>query len=186
MVKNPISISGSFAAWQPSTWPVAPSKWNVSLIGTLREIFEKSILNEIDSVIADAGGNLEGCGHVVAIALLCALDGISSYGYGARSGKQVPEFVREHFPLEYRSHATPLLKLYRHAMVHSWNLFEAGLLTGDEPVGVNNGVIYFGLRNFRDAISEAMNDYLKDLVSDKKLQAKTLQRYKQLKASAKG
>jgi hypothetical protein len=119
MVKYPMSISGSFAAWQPSTWPVAPSKWDVNLIETLREIFEKSILNEIDDVIADAGGTLEGRGHVVAIALLCALDTISSYGYGARSGRQIPEFVRDHFPLEYRSHAAALQKLYRHAMVHS-------------------------------------------------------------------
>src|ERR1700732_4450900 len=90
--------SSGFLAWQPSTWPPAPQTWNAGLIATVQKIFEESMLNEIENVIADAGKNLEHRGHVVAIALLCALDAISSYGYGAKSGKQIPDFVQAHFP----------------------------------------------------------------------------------------
>lgn len=90
-----------FIAWQPSTWPVPPASVNEQFRDTLHRIFEESILAEINNVIADAhaqNGDLQHRGHVVAIALLCALDAISSYGYGARCGKQIPDFVREHFP----------------------------------------------------------------------------------------
>ncbi len=177
--------SAAFHAWQPSTWPKAPSKWDVGLIATIRQIFDESILNEIDNVIKDAGGNLEHRGHVVAIASLCALDAISSYGYGARSGKQIPDFVRAHFPPNYQPHADALLCLYRNAMVHSWNLFEAAIKPGNDPVTRAKGVLCFGLLHFRQAISKAVNDYLKKLKTDQNLQATTLKRYRQLKASAK-
>jgi hypothetical protein len=63
------------------------------------------MLNEIDNVIADAGGDLQHRGHVVAIALLCALDASSSYGYGRKNGKQILPFVRTHFPGDNRPHA---------------------------------------------------------------------------------
>src|SRR5207253_8092650 len=32
-------------AWQPSTWPAAPSKWNADLVPVLRKIFKESILD---------------------------------------------------------------------------------------------------------------------------------------------
>jgi hypothetical protein len=161
------------------------------LIATIRKIFEESILDEIDNVIADAGGNLVHRGHVVAIASLCALDAMSSYGYGAKSAKQIPDFVRAHFPASYHVQADELLRLYRHAMVHSWNLFEAAILPGNDPVTIDNGVLCFGLIDFRDAISKGMDDYLnvddylKKLEADQKLQEMTLKRYRKLKASAK-
>jgi hypothetical protein len=180
-----VAPSSAFRAWQPSTWPNAPSKWDASLVGTIRQIFEGSILNEIDNVIDDAGGNLEHRGHVVAIALLCAIDAISSYGYGARNGKQIPYFVRAHLPAEYHPHATNLLRLYRHAMIHSWNLFEAAILPGNDPVTKDNGLLCFGLLHFRDTISKGVEDYLKDLETNKRLQTMTLKRYRKLKSSAK-
>ncbi len=172
-------------AWQPSTWPKAPAKWNAGFSAIIRRIFEDSMLNEIDNVIADAHDNLEHRGHVVAIALLCALDAISSYGYGARSGRQIPDFVRAHLPADYRPHADALLRLYRHTMVHSWNLFEAAVLPGNDPVTVSNGRLCFGLLHFRKALSEAVESYFKKLATDSTLQTMTLRRYRKLKSSAK-
>jgi hypothetical protein len=81
------------------------------LIDVLRKIFEESILNEIGNVITDVGGDLRHRGHVVAIAILCALDAISSYGYGAKSGKQIPDFIRAHFPAEFHPHTRSILYL---------------------------------------------------------------------------
>lgn len=170
--------------WQPSTWPKAPLKWDHSLVAMMQAILEQSILNEINNVIADAAGNLEHRGHVVGIALLCALDAISSYGYGAKSGRQMPAFVRAHFPADYHPHASALLRLYRHAMIHSWNLFEAAILPGNEPVTMENGVLCFGLLDFRDAISKGAEDYLTKLETDQRLQGMTLKRYRQLTNSA--
>ena len=80
-----VGAQPAFVAWQPSTWPVAPASVNEDFICTLKRIFEESILGEISNVIDDAltaNGDLQHRGHVVAISLMCALDAISSYGYG--------------------------------------------------------------------------------------------------------
>jgi hypothetical protein len=175
----------AFYAWQPSTWPAAPATWDPALIVTIRRIFEESMLNEIGNVIADAGGDLQHRGHVVAIGLLCALDAISSYGYGRKNGKQIPPFIRAHFPGDYRPHAKRLLKLYRHAMVHSWNLFAAAILPGFDPVTNDGVVLCFGLLNLRDALSKGVEDYLAKLATSRTLQTATLTRYRQLRNSSK-
>lgn len=175
-------------AWQPSTWPGAPTAVDEKFIFTLKRIFEESILGEIENVISDAqaqNGDLRHRGHVVAIALLCALDAISSYGYGARCGKQMPEFVVAHFPPKYRAHARSLLTLYRHAMVHSWNLFEVSITPGNEQIAKAGGTVSFGLLNFFDALKIAGGEFLEQLEHDARLQKNTLERYRQLRKTAK-
>lgn len=170
--------------WQPSRWPAPPASWDPALIETLRSIFKESMMDEIDNVIADAHRDLRHRGHVVTLALLCALDTISSYGYGARSGNQIPPFTEAHFPQEYRPFAEAILKLYRHAMVHSWNLFGASLLPGEEPVTETNGVISFGILNLRKALGESIESYLKAVETLPVLQQMTLTRYRALRESA--
>lgn len=177
-----------FIAWQTSTWPPAPATVEEQFVITLKQIFEESILGEIANVISDAqadNGNLEHRGHVVGIALLCALDAISSYGYGARSGKQIPEFIRAHFPAPYHRHADSLLTLYRHSMIHSWNLFEVALTPGNEQIRKTGNVLTFGLLNFFEALSIAAGEFLEQLAVDSGLQRKALQRYQQLRSTAK-
>jgi hypothetical protein len=177
----------AFRPWQPSTWPDAPATVNEDFIEKLGAIFDVSILGEIDNVIGDAkkaNGGLTQRGHVVAIALLCALDAISVYGYGG-SDEQIPDFVKAHFPAEYRPYANKLLILYRHNMVHLWNLFRAALLPGNEPIVEKDGVLCFGLMHFRDALHAAVVDFLDKLRTDGALQTKTLQRYGKLRRSAK-
>lgn len=139
---------------------------------------------KIDNVIGDASERLEHRGHVVAIALLCALDAISSYGYGAQNGRQIPDFVRNHFPSEYKNYGGKLLKLYRHAMVHSWNLFQASILPGNEAVTFKGNTLCFGLLNLRTALWQAVEDFLTKLAASEKLQKKTLSRYRSLARSA--
>jgi hypothetical protein len=184
-------ITGAFAgpvdpfrAWQPSTWPNAPARWDNRLSGTIRRIFEESIFLEIDNVISDAGGDLEHRGHVVGIALLCALDAVSSYGYGRRNGRQIVDFVPQHFPVEFHPFAGDLVTLYRNAMIHSWNLFKAYISPGNEPITRASGTFGFGLLTFRNALYAGMNDYLTKLDVNTTLQQKTLRRYRELKASA--
>src|SRR5438045_9368556 len=131
-----------FIAWQPSTWPAAPTSVDEQFVYTLKQIFEQSILAEINNVISDATkctGDLQHRGHVVAIALLCALDAISYYAYGAKSGGQIPDFVTAHFSAEYQPHAEALRKLYRNAMIHSWNLFEVAISPGNERISSAGG-----------------------------------------------
>jgi len=142
------------------------------------------MLDEIDNVIADAqkcNGDLQHRGHVVAIALLSALDAVSFYAYGRDA---IPAFVEAHFPPEYRPHAHRLLTLYRHIMVHRWNLFRAALLPGNDPIIEQNGVLCFGLLHFRDALRAAVEDFLQRLGSDTALQTRTLRAYSRLRRSA--
>lgn len=176
-----------FYAWQPSTWPNPPAAVDGDFVETLKRIFEDSILGEINNVISDAqrcNGNLQFRGHVVAIALLCALDAISSYGYGAKSGNQIPDFVRAHLPTEFGPHADALLRLYRHAMVHSWNLFEVSIYPAHEPV-TNNRAISFGLLTFFDALIQGTESFLNQLENAPTLQANALKRYTDLTRTAK-
>lgn len=176
-----------FIAWQPSTWPTAPGAADEAFILILKRIFEESILSEIANVISDAekcNGDLQHRGRVVAIALLCAMDALSSYGYGAKNGKQIPAFVRAHFPDEYRPHAQALLKLYRHAMVHSWNLFRVSISPGQENISEAGGTLSFGLLNFFGALTFAAADFLERLAVDPNLQRNTLIRYRKLRNSA--
>ncbi len=182
------SPAPEFRAWQPSTWPPAPAAVDEDFINTLKRIFEESILGEINNVIEDAKGRtggLEHRGHVVAIACLCALDAISSYGYGALCGKQIPDFMRAHFPREYHQHADAILVLYRHAMIHSWNLFEVSITPGSEGIREDRGTISFGLLNLYEALVLATEDFLDNVLNNKMLRENALARYAELRNSAK-
>lgn len=146
-------LPAGFLPWQPSTWPSLDSA-GLELAPTLRRIFECTILGEINNVISDAeksGGSLEFRGHVVAIALLCALDAISSYGYcseSCRSGKQIPKFVRAHFPQEYGPHAKTLLRLCRHAMGIAGICLRRPFFQGRSRSSLHDGTLPFGLKRF--------------------------------------
>lgn len=173
-----------FLAWQPSTWPKAPAAVDEQFILTLKTIFEEAILAEINNVIEDAThrtGSLEHRGHVVAIALMCALDAVASYGY---RHKHVKDFIANHFPHDYRAHADTIYELYRCTLVHSWNLFEATILPEREPITSTGGTISFGLLNFFEALVFAVGNYLERLEADTALQANTLARYAELRQKA--
>lgn len=145
------------------------------------------MLIEIKNVIDDANarnGNVEHRGHVLAISMLCALDAISSYGYGALNGKQMTPFIEAHFPTDYRPFAERVLRLYRHASVHSWNLFEVAITPGNEPVADAGGVVSFGLLNLFDALKIGTVDFLNKLSGDATLQSAARTRYKKLRETA--
>lgn len=145
------------------------------------------MLMEINNVIGDAtarNGNLEHRGYVVAIALFCALDAISSYAYGPKSGAQIPGFIRAHFPAEYRPFAQDVLKLFRHAAIHSWNFFEVGIFPGNEGISRNGQVICFGLLDFFNALKSATEDFLENLAGDDALQTTARKRYESLRSKA--
>lgn len=176
-----------FVPWRPSAWPDAPSN-DHEFAMVLQRIFEVSMLIEITNVIEDASarsGSLEHRGHVLAISLLCALDAISPYGYGRLYGRQIPPFIRAHFPDEYRPFADAVLELYRHALVHSWNLFEVAITADSEGISANNGVISFGLLNFFDALKSATENFLEHLACEANLHTKALARYNALRRTAK-
>jgi hypothetical protein len=175
-----------FVPWQPSQWPPAPID-DHEFVLVLKRIFEQSMLIEIQNVIDDAtalNGSVEHRGHVLAISMLCALDAISSYGYGAKSGKQIPDFVKSHFPQRYRPFAGSILFLYRHATVHSWNLFKVAMTPGDDDVSESGGVLSFGLLNFFGALKCATEDFLDELSQDAGLRSTARARYESLRKNA--
>lgn len=173
-----------FIAWQPSTWPAAPSAVDEKFIYALKRIFEESILGEIGNVIADvqkSNGDLQHRGHVIAISLMCALDAIASYGY---RGHHVSDFIRVQFPSNYHPHADQIYELYRNSLVHSWNLFEASIYPDKTRIKLEGGSIAFGLLDFFEALVQATESFLESLANDAVLQKNTLERYKELRETA--
>lgn len=172
-------------AWQPSTWPAPPAAVNEKFVETLKEIFEYSILLEVMNVIDDAkksNGSLAHRGHVIAIALMCALDAVASYGY---RGHHVAEFIKAHFRRDYAAFAEDIYELHRCSLVHSWNLFVAAIYPDDTKINKDGGVLVFGLLDFFDVLVQATEDFLDRLGGDATLQTNTLKRYRELKATAK-
>jgi hypothetical protein len=175
----------AFVAWQPSTWPVPPSAVEEKFIFALKRIFEESMLGEIGNVIADAhksNGDLQHRGHVVAISLMCALDAIASYGYRKH---HVADFINAHFPSDYHPYADQIYELYRCSLVHSWNLFEASIYPDRTKVRLENGTVAFGLLDFYEALVRGTEDFLERLANSSVLQKNSLERYNDLRGTAK-
>jgi hypothetical protein len=172
-------------AWQPSTWPLTPAAVDDSFVTNLKQIFEESILGEIHNVIDDAtrsNGDLQHRGHVIALALMCATDAIASYGY---RGKHVQVFVTNHFPVEYQKFSARIYNDFRLDLVHRWNLFAAAIYPDNSGIREENGILVFGLLNYFEALVAATEDFLDNLARNTALQSSTLERYEELRSSAK-
>jgi hypothetical protein len=178
------AIPPLFVAWQPSTWPTPPAAVDEKFVFTLKQIFEESILGEIENVMSDVrqvNRDLQHRGHVIAIALMCALTAISSYGY---RGQHAAKFIRKHFRPDYHPHADQIYTLYRNSFMHSWNLFRASVYPDDSKIKLEGGAVAFGLLDFSQALVQATENFLETLESDAILQRNTLKRYKTLRDSA--
>ena len=174
-----------FAAWQSSTWPAASTISPDEFIGVLKRIFEESILGEVRSVIDDitkSNGTLAFRGHVVAISMMCALDAISSYGY---RGKKNGKFITAHFPAKYHPYADQIYEVFRLSLVHTWNLFEASLYADNSPIRLEGGTLAFGLLNFFDALVTGTEYFLNCLPAGGDLLANSINRYEELRTTAK-
>jgi hypothetical protein len=172
--------------YQPSTWRLAPERFDQTFHATLEKIFNDTMLDELRNVVEDiekardhSPSSLVHRGHVVAVAYMCALDAISTYGY---KGQPVKKFVKAHFPAVYRPYASRIYRGYRNHLVHAWNLFgNAALLPGnDDPSLDRNGVLQFGILNFALAFEKAVHDFLAKLKTDVTLQERALYRYRVL------
>lgn len=177
---------GNFLPWQPSTWPRAPLHFNPEFHQTLARIFKETMLDELRNVIGDIQKAnpaveypLTKRGHVVAVACMCALDTIASYGYRVHRGDHVRAFIREHFPPQYKPFAKRIYPDYRLPLVHSWNLFGTGaLLPGNDPITRRNGQILVGILNFVEGFETAVADFLTKLEKNRKMQQVALRRYR--------
>jgi len=183
--------------WQPSTWPQVPSAYNQEFDTVLKEIFTESLILEIQNVIDDAP-SLEHRGHVVALSILCAIDTLSSYAFRDLNRNRCPacgrtdsvgpryqKYIEQFFPREYGVFASRIYKLYRNSITHSWNLFEATMRPGNQPIQELNGTVAVGLLHFFDSLKTSVSNFFERLSSDPELQAAALSRYRELQATAK-
>lgn len=178
------AVPPAFVVWQPSTWPPAPQAIDDKFIFTLKCIFEESMLGEINNVIGDiskSNGDLQHRGHVVAIALMCALDAIASYGY---RGHHISDFVKAHFRADYHPHADDIYQLYRCSLVHSWNLFEAAICPDKTKIKTEDGSLTIGLLDLFECLVQATEDFMEKLTYTPALQKNTLERYEELRKTA--
>ena len=173
--------------WQPTTWPDPPHIYVAGFSETLEKIIKETMLDEINNVISDANqvnGGLTHRGHVVILALMCAVDSIAAYPFSGGVGKRYTNFIKTYFPDEYQPFASVIYKLYRNSSVHNWNLFEVGIWPGSESVSTDGGSLSFGLLNFQDALTQAVESFLKDLPNKPDLQTNCIRRYTELKRRA--
>jgi hypothetical protein len=177
-----------FVPSMPSTWPAAPREFDQAFHDRLTRIFRETMLEELRNVVGDIlaregveqNSALRNRGHVVAVAYMCALDSVSAYAF--KSGRRVAKFVRTYFPSDYKLYASRIYPEYRISLVHSWNLFgDVALLPGAQTVRETGAGLEFGILNFADAFERAVEDFLSALESDDKLQARALQRYREVK-----
>jgi len=211
-VKKEISTSGKvvcddlterkkFISYQPNSWPEINN--DISLFWKdLEKIFNETILSEIENVISDVkavNGGLEHRGHVIALALFCAIDTLSSYAYQGEKvimcseckrkdsiGPRYQKYIEEFFPNSYKPYASNLYKFYRNDLVHGWNLFEVSILPGNESITkTQDNVLKFGLLNFFDALKESVKNFGNEFKTDEKIQKDSKNRYQQLRLSAK-
>ncbi len=183
------SAIDGFISWQSSTWPDKLPSDGHELTLVIKRIFEGAIFAEINNVIEDAiirTKNLDGRGFVVCVSMLCALDAISAYGYGGNSGGQIPEFIRVHFPKDYRPFAMNIKKLCRNNSVHGWNLYGAEIHAGNEEIKYRNNRLSFGLLNFFDALKFGTEDFLNQLAHTQELQKMARARYGQVLSFRRG
>ena len=188
---------GVFIPWQPSTW----TEPDDNFLSNLETIFQTTILDEIGNVISDAqkaNGSLEHRGHVISLAMLCAVDTLSSYAF-LDIEKEVcetckrPDGVRGHyikyvedfFPDSYKPFSELIYKKYRNSTVHSWNVFEVGMLPGDEPIEMQGESLIFGLINFYKALQESVENFIETAKTNEEIQKSCLERYTRLRGSAK-
>ena len=174
-----------FKAWQPSTWPIPPTKYDNEFNQTMRIIFEDSLLSEIKNVVNDAP-TLEHRGHVIALSILCAIDAVSSYAFKSdKVGLRYKAYIKQFFPVEYKPYATEIYQLYRNSITHSWNLFQVGMLPDNTPIQKVNGNIILGLYHLLNALEISIYSFLDELQTNNSLQKATLYRYTKLKQKAK-
>jgi len=70
-------------------------------------------------------------------------------------------------------------------LVHSWNLFEASIYPDDREIALEGSSIAFGLLDFFEVLVQGTESFLESLASDAVLQRNTLERYKELRRTAK-
>lgn len=140
-----------FISWLPSMWPTPPASFTSQFADSLEIIFRETILDEIANVISDAKAQPSGLqhrGHVIALAMLCAVDALAGYAYGGKVGKRYVRFIQNFFPSDYRPFAEAIYNQYRNITVHSWNIFEVAILPGNEKIADTGGCLSFGLLHF--------------------------------------
>ncbi len=174
-----IAASGAFAitpnsgtfAWLPSTWPPAPVPIDSAFVDTLANIFRAGMLEEIQNVIDDAfasGGSLEHRGHVVAVAMMCALDSLSCFASKAKKQKvRIANFVQNFFPMEFHEFAEDIYLGFRNGLVHEWFLTRVVFLPDEEPITREDGKpVSMGLLTFQRGLEQSVSGFVDTLRSD--------------------
>jgi hypothetical protein len=179
--------TATFISWQPSTWPDVSNADAQDVIPVLRVIVRETVVDEIANVISDAitvNGDLQHRGHVVALALMCALDAVAAYGYRGGHGPQIVSFVGTHFPPQYRAYGQEIYELYRCALVHEWNLFKVAISPGEEPFRIIDGTLSIGLITLFNALCHGVEAFFTQLATDDRLLGNAGRHYNKLRLSA--
>jgi hypothetical protein len=173
----------------PSTWPAAPRKFDEGFAVLLQTLFEDAVLTEIRNVIEDSlarNNSLERRGHVIGVAMMCALDSLSCFAsMEPKQGDRIRHFIRKFFGPEFHPFADIVYRGYRNGLVHEWFLTTVAFTPDDEPVIVEaSGNISMGLLTFHKGLENSVSTFLKTLRADTATQRQALRRYRKLQQEA--
>lgn len=180
-----------FSAWLPSSWPITPTVVTPTFVETLHTVFHEGMLDEIRNVIDDAiarNGSLEHRGHVLAIAIMCAIDSVAAFtSQDMTKGAQQRRFTAfiGTYVAEIAPYADDLYGADRNSLIHSWFLFRVAMSPDDQPISREpSGGVSVGLLTLHAALLEGVSRYLTSLASNPSLGEAALAQYDQLRSSA--
>lgn len=184
-----VDSTSQFTPSQPSTWPAPPATFDNDFLRIFSTIVDETITKEFENVLSDIRNcsreGLKHRGHVIAVALLCAIDAVATYGYDDASIKngrvkmRYTNFITNHFPADYRQYAEKIYLQYRNASAHGWHFLEVSITPDNTPLQDSNGHLSVGLLNLFQALKTGINDFVSTLNQNPNLQSKTIIRYTQ-------
>ncbi|MHA2061782.1 MAG: hypothetical protein ACW963_05785, partial [Candidatus Sifarchaeia archaeon] len=135
------------------TWPTADDlekQTNDVIADFISKIYRKGVFCEINKLMTcDQYKNCAGIGHIVLIAITCAIDSLSAFASGGgRVGDRFTGFIAKYFPNKYSGKENSIYKAFRCDSVHGWNLHRStisGKPNDQAHLSESNGVIYISL-----------------------------------------
>lgn len=186
---NAVNDADTFQPRLPSTWPVSAESPDASVVEVWKELFQQGILAEIDNVIGDAmtvNRSLSGRGHVVALAMMCALDSLSQFAYqGVQQHVRIAGFIERFFPPEFHPLRADINDHYRNCLIHEWFMTAVAFEPLNEPLRrEGNGTISMGLLTFRKALHVAVDRFIEELRGDQEARQTAARRYRSIHGRA--
>ena len=180
------------------TWPKyenLKNESNSTIADFISKIYKKGIFREINRLLTcdiyDENTqthytNCAGIGHIVLIAICCAIDSLSAFASGGgKVRNRFTSFIARYFPSNYSGKESKIYEAFRCDSVHGWNLHKSsisGYVNDPKHLSEEGGTIYISLYDLFNDLNKAFDNYYQELKEDNTIKNNLLKRYKDIKA----